>query len=109
MSQLSFHSLVGDLTLFENEGSLAAVEWGWGADQSPSFFLKRAKNQLEEYFLGKRTVLNIKTVSFESPLKQNIYDTMKNIPFGKTMTYGQLAKLVSTGPRVVGRICGQNH
>ena len=24
------------------------------------------------------------------------------------MTYGQLAKLVSTGPRVVGRICGQN-
>lgn len=37
-----------------------------------------------------------------------IYDIVKRIPKGKVMTYGQIAKICKTGPRVVGNILHKN-
>ena len=33
---------------------------------------------------------------------------LKNIKFGKTKTYGEIAKKFKLSPRHVGKICGQN-
>lgn len=40
--------------------------------------------------------------------KEAVYRVVKNIPKGKVATYGQIAGLADTGPRVVGKYLHQN-
>lgn len=40
--------------------------------------------------------------------KEAVYSMVKNIPKGKVATYGQVARLVDTGPRVVGKYLHEN-
>ena len=39
---------------------------------------------------------------------QQVYDAILKIPFGKTITYGDLARTIDTSPRAVGRILSAN-
>ena len=54
-------------------------------------------------------------VIFDLPLKLSgskhqvdVWQGMREIPAGKTMTYGELAELIGSSPRAVGTACGQN-
>lgn len=54
---------------------------------------------------------------FKLPLKQGVgtafqrrvWDVIASIPRGKTMTYGEMARTLQSGPRPVGQACGTNH
>lgn len=37
-----------------------------------------------------------------------IYQAVREIPYGKTMTYGEIARLAGTAPRVVGQAMARN-
>ena len=37
-----------------------------------------------------------------------IYQTVREIPYGSTKTYGEVARLADTGPRVVGQAMARN-
>lgn len=72
--------------------------------------LKLAKDQLNEYFAGKRS-------SFELPLKlegtefqRKVWGELLQIPYGFTLSYGDLAKKLGKpgGMRAVGAANGQN-
>ena len=39
---------------------------------------------------------------------KKIWKELKKIPYGKTKSYGEIAKIVKTSPRYVGKVCGQN-
>ena len=41
-------------------------------------------------------------------LQKKIWKELKKIPYGKTKSYGEIAKIVKTSPRYVGNVCGQN-
>ena len=43
-----------------------------------------------------------------SKLQINIWKELIKIPYGKTKSYGEIAKIVKTSPRYVGNVCGQN-
>ena len=43
-----------------------------------------------------------------SNLQINIWKELIKIPYGKTKSYGEIAKIVKTSPRYVGNVCGQN-
>ena len=43
-----------------------------------------------------------------SKLQIKIWKELKKIPYGKTKSYGEIAKIVKTSPRYVGNVCGQN-
>ena len=43
-----------------------------------------------------------------SDLQIKIWKELKKIPYGKTKSYGEIAKKVKTSPRYVGNVCGQN-
>lgn len=77
-------------------------------DSFPDKILESAAYELESFFNGKldsfKTPINPEGSSFQ----KSVWAEMKNIPFGKTMTYGGLAKLLNTSPRAVGRACGEN-
>ena len=43
-----------------------------------------------------------------SKLQKNIWKELKKIPYGKTRSYGEIAKKLNTSPRYVGKVCSQN-
>ena len=103
MPQLSMHSPLGSLTLSEEDGWIVALDWGWGRDQAPSELLRAGIHQLNEYFDGSRTFFNLPLRPDGSPFQRDIWSALLAIPFGETLTYGEIARLVRTAPRAVGQ------
>ena len=74
------------------------------------------KNELAKAF-AKQCVQYFKNASsvFDVPLKpagtahqQKVWNATQGIQVGKTSTYGEIAKLIKSGPRAVGTACGAN-
>ncbi len=43
-----------------------------------------------------------------SSLREKVFEFLKNLPRGKVITYGELAKIFGTSPRAIGRILHSN-
>ncbi len=108
MPQLSMHSPVGDLTISEDGGAIVSLDWGWGAIQTDTPLLLKAKDQLEHYFDGDRSKFALPLIPHGTPYQQKVWAAMRRIPYGRTATYGELAKSLDSAARAVGRSCGQN-
>lgn len=54
--------------------------------------LKEAVTQLQDYFEGKRTDFTFKLNPKGTDFQQKVWQELLNIPFGKTMSYMDLAK-----------------
>ena len=69
---------------------------------------KDIKEQLTAYFKGElkefRLPLNIKGTNFQ----EKIWQALRKISYGKTKTYGQLAKELNTSARAIGNACREN-
>jgi methylated-DNA-[protein]-cysteine S-methyltransferase len=70
-----------------------------------------AMGQLEEYFLGQREEFHLPLdFSHLPPFFAKILDTLRRVPFGKTITYGELARQSGhpRAARAVGRAMAVN-
>lgn len=108
MAYLSFPSPVGDLTLFEEDGVLVALEWGRADGGAETPLLAKARRQLEEYFTGERHDFALPLSPSGTPFQKSVWALMRAIPFGQVETYGALAARLATSPRPVGTACGRN-
>ncbi len=109
MSQLSFHSPVGDLTVSEYDGAIVSVDWGWSSISEPTPLLRKAKKQFDDYFDGKLEAFDLPLNPEGTAFQKRVWDLMLKIPYGSTKTYGDLAKRLKSGARPVGTACGRNH
>lgn len=103
MAALSMHSPVGDLTLFEDEDAIVALEWGWSSLQVPSPLLSRAKAVLDAYFDGTAPLahdlpLNPKGTAYQ----RRVWSALCAIPHGQTRSYAEIAAKAGGSPRSVG-------
>lgn len=66
--------------------------------------------ELKTYFSGLRQDLGpLRSFAIEGDsLYARIYRAVQEIPYGKTATYGEIAEIVGTGPRVVGNAMARN-
>lgn len=108
MTQLSFHSPIGDLTLSEEDGAIVSLDWGWGCQQGSSPLLKKAQAQLLEYFAGERKEFDLPLAPMGTDFQKKVWKAMRAIAFGKTKSYGEIAARLDSGPRAVGAACGRN-
>jgi methylated-DNA-[protein]-cysteine S-methyltransferase len=108
VSHLSLHSPLGPLTLFEEDGALVALEWGWVEGHAPTPLLLRAKDQLDTYFAAKPVHFDLPTRPAGSQFQQAVWRQMSAIPFGETRSYGDLARALDSSARAVGTACGRN-
>jgi methylated-DNA-[protein]-cysteine S-methyltransferase len=108
MPLLSLHSPVGDLTIFEEDGAIVAVEWGWGDRQSPSPLLLKAKAALDHYFDGKPLPADLPLNPRGTPYRQKVWQALRAIPAGQTRTYLDIAAIAGGSPRSVGGANGAN-
>ena len=72
--------------------------------------LDQAKQELQEYFEGKRTAFTFAMKADGTPFQKSIWNALLTIPFGETKTYGEIAKAVDNpkGSRAVGMACNRN-
>ncbi|CAA7621099.1 methylated-DNA--[protein]-cysteine S-methyltransferase [Magnetospirillum sp. SS-4] len=108
MPQLAFNTPIGPLALFEADGAIVAIDWGWLPENEDSPLLLKARDQLEEYFEGRRTTFDLPLAPHGTPFQRRVWNALSEIPFGATLTYGQLADRLGTAPRALGGACGRN-
>jgi methylated-DNA-[protein]-cysteine S-methyltransferase len=110
MPRLSLDSPVGRLTLIEEAGAIAAIDWG-GSDAAdePTALLLEAKHQLDAYFAGERRQFDLPLAPRGgAPFERRVWQLMAEIPYGETRSYGDLAAALAAPARAVGQACGSN-
>jgi methylated-DNA-[protein]-cysteine S-methyltransferase len=108
LPQLSLHSPIGDLTVSEEAGSIVAVDWGWGRDQSDTAVLRRACEQLHAYFDGELREFDLPLAPVGSPYRRKVWQALCAIPYGETRSYIDIARMAGGSARSVGQANGCN-
>jgi len=109
MPSLSVPSPVGSLTIDEKDGAIVAISWGNGVPAgNGSPLLAEAARQLDAYFAGKLSRFDLPLMPAGSPFEKRVWSAMRQIPYGETRCYGDLAADISSAPRAVGGACGHN-
>lgn len=70
----------------------------------------RAEAQLAEYFAGKRKTFDLPLDLHGTPGQMAVWNALLEIPYGRTMTYGELARRAGMrdAARAAGAACGSN-
>ena len=112
METLAVKTPLGDVTLFEEDGAIIALDWGQGADaptRTQSENLKAAAQAIKGYFqTGQLDTSTIKIAPHGTAFQKRVWREMAKIKSGKTKTYAQLARTLKSGARAVGTACGAN-
>jgi methylated-DNA-[protein]-cysteine S-methyltransferase len=103
LPQLSLHSPIGDLTLSEETGSIVALDWGWGRDQTETPLLRAAREQLFAYFDGALSAFDLPLDPPGTQFQKRVWQALCAIPYGRTRTYAETAARVGTIARAVGQ------
>lgn len=109
MPHLTLHSPLGELTVFEEDGSIVALEWGRGAGKGEATpLLAAAKRQLDAYFDDAASGFDLPLAPAGTAFRKRVWDAMLGIAPGRTRRYGELADALGSSARAVGTACGAN-
>ena len=77
---------------------------------SGSAVLTECVRQLNEYFSGRLTIFDLPVKQKGTKFQQNVWNALTGIPFGKTISYGDVAKMLDNpkAVRAVGAANGNN-
>ena len=110
-------SPVGKLRLVASEKGLVAIDVRSNTAQvetskntSAQAILKKTKQQLDQYFAGKRTSFDVALDLVGTEFQVKAWRALCRIPFGKTISYGQQASNIKKPKafRAVGSANGKN-
>jgi methylated-DNA-[protein]-cysteine S-methyltransferase len=105
---LALDSPVGRLALREEDGSIVAVRWRAPAPHDPSPLLHEAARQLEAYFAKRLAAFDLPLAPAGDAFSKQVWAAMREIPFGGTRTYGEIAAALGGQAQDVGIACGRN-
>lgn len=106
MQYLSHYSSpLGDISLAAYDAGLSGL-WlfgqkyfanGLGTDYTEKevSVLNQAKHWLDIYFSGKEPDFSVPLSLNGSQFQKEVWDILMTIPYGKTMTYGEIAKMIA--------------
>jgi methylated-DNA-[protein]-cysteine S-methyltransferase len=109
-----YESPLGPLTLSGEAGVLRGM-WFPGrsaaldeARRDPALFAD-ATAQLEQYFRGERTRFELVLELTGTPFQRRVWEALREIPYGATVSYGELAETIGRADRVraVGAAVGR--
>jgi methylated-DNA-[protein]-cysteine S-methyltransferase len=108
LPQLSLHTPIGSITVSEEDGAIVALDWGWGRDQTETATLCDAREQLHAYFDGRRDSFSLKLNPHGSPYRRRVWQALREIPYGATRSYAEIARAAGGAPRSVGQANAAN-
>lgn len=111
-------SPIGELTLVARDGVLSGIYFPghWHMPTSEVFGtcveggFEQTREQLGEYFTGKRTEFKLATRVVGDEFQQRVWELIDRIPYGQTTTYGEMAGELGDPMRAreVGSAVGRN-
>ena len=105
---ISFKSKFGWISASEKNNNILSVSFAKSNNRGKSILLNKLKKNLNNFFSKKTEKTNSNILMEGSNLQIKIWKELIKIPYGKTKSYGEIAKIVKTSPRYVGNVCGQN-
>lgn len=118
-------SAVGDLTMTGTDTALTSLYFTAQKhipvslddeiiDKETDVFVK-VKSYLNSYFKGERPEFSGKIEFHTTPFRKQVYEILSSIPYGKSLTYGEIAKrliennkLKAMSAQAVGNAVGHN-
>lgn len=109
LARLTLNSPVGPLTLTAQDGAICAVRFAdGGPDNSDNPVLQEAAEQISSYFSRELKQFDLPLDLRGSDHNLAVWREMRTIPYGETLTYGDIAQRIGSNPRAVGVACGAN-
>ena len=105
---MSLHSPIGDISVSEDAGAIVAIDWGWGRDQDATPLLRRAREQLHAFFDGELTEFDLPLAPAGTEYRRRVWQALCAIPYGKTRSYIDIARVAGGSARSVGQANGSN-
>jgi len=108
----------GELLLMSDGEAITGVYWkaykrvpqpvsNWIRDEDK---FKDLIGQINEYFAGSRRLFDVKIKSDGTEFQKTVWNVIAEIPYGKSLTYGQVAEKIGrpNAVRAVGTAVGSN-
>ncbi len=102
------HSRFGTLAVEAGPDAITRLIWNAGPSIGPDALVAEALAQLAAYVDGRLTVFDLPLAPAGSPFQQRVYTAMRNIPYGQTRSYGDIATELAVPAQPVGQACGAN-
>jgi len=92
---------------FPKNGKPDLPESDWVQNPEP---LQKALHQLEAYFAGTLKTFSIDVCLGVTPFQKKVLTTLRRVPYGETISYGELAEKIGTpkASRAVGQANAKN-
>jgi methylated-DNA-[protein]-cysteine S-methyltransferase len=107
-------SPLGVLTLVAEDGALSGIYFAKHKGKRPDLgerddnAFTEIKQQLTDYFAGARTGFDVPLAPPGNDFQHRVWALLRDIPFGRTRTYGELARELGAFPQEVGGAVGRN-
>ncbi|MBV0932898.1 methylated-DNA--[protein]-cysteine S-methyltransferase [Marinobacterium weihaiense] len=97
-THVMFNTPVGPITLQADNQGLCRVDFGQrapaGTDEPSHPVLKRACDQLSDYFHGLRTAFDLPLNPVGTPFQGEVWTALQQIPHGQTRSYAGIARMI---------------
>jgi methylated-DNA-[protein]-cysteine S-methyltransferase len=114
----TIRSSLGDLTVVARSGWVTGLYFPhhWHLPDPATFGQYRdagfddVRRQLDEYLAGSRRAFDVPVETAGSPLQERVWQLIRQIPYGATVSYGALARELGGGvtAQEVGAAVGRN-
>ncbi|WP_170473739.1 methylated-DNA--[protein]-cysteine S-methyltransferase [Ruegeria arenilitoris] len=108
MAMIAVNTQFGRLGVEEKDGVVTRLIWGGVEEGEATPLLQEAAAQLRAYDMGRLHRFDLPMKVSGSKFQQRVCEVMSNIPFGETLTYGDIARELDQPAQPVGQACGAN-
>ena len=104
-------SPVGTLRLTEENGAIGELlfeEWDGTTPKAETELLRRARQELREYFAGRRREFTLPLAPQGTAFQRRVWEALLTIPYGETRSYGEIAAQIGS-PKASRAVGAANH
>ena len=89
---ISFNTKFGQISATETRGKITSIQFKRLKKKgSSSINLRKLKSNINAYFEGKKNNIKISIKTVGNPMQKKIWNELKKIKKGETISYGQIA------------------
>ncbi len=109
MPQSSLTTPIGTLHIFADSGVLTAITIGAAHPDAPDDPVTReAAAQLAAWFAKRLTRFDLPLLPPRTPRGDALRAAVQAIEYGRTASYGDVARVIGSHPRAIGQACARN-
>jgi methylated-DNA-[protein]-cysteine S-methyltransferase len=110
MATAALQTEIGWIEVSADNDAITHLHWRGVQPQrlQSSPLVKEAVKQLQAYFDKRLTQFDLPIAADGTGFAKDVWDIMLAIPYGQTLTYGDVATRLNAPAQAVGQACGQN-